>query len=330
MTPDEPNSPMNQTNQTSDDEVNLLDYWRVIWRGKMLIILIVVVSIFTTAFISLLMPNIYQATAVITPVNPSVGGSSTLAQQFASLPGISLQAPPLSSEIVNLLKSNILREKMIEKYDLLPVLFYKQWDEEKKIWKKEKRGTNLNPAFLMQKLFKKIVPENPKDIKNPEDSPEIWDGLRMLNKIVEVKNTLKENTITISVNFREPEMAAKMVNYFLATLNDHMTSEAKRVAKTNMKYLEEQVEKTADPFIKQKIYSLIAEQIETSMMAEVKENFAFKVLDPPKEPDRKIKPKRAQMVILSFVVSLFLGIFAVFSREYLKNARQRLRREGIG
>ncbi len=330
MAPDEPNNQMNQTNQTNDDEINLLDYWRVIWRGKMLIVLIAIFTVFTTAFISLLMPNIYQATAVITPVNPSVGGSSTLAQQFAGLPGISLQAPPLSSEIVNLLKSNILREKMIEKFDLLPVLFYKQWDEEKKIWKKGKRGTNLNPTFLVQKLFKKIAPDNPKNIKKPKDSPEIWDGLRMLNIIVEVRNNVKENTITISVNFSEPVMAAKMVSYFLTTLNDHMTSEAKRVAKTNMKYLEEQVEKTADPFIKQRIYSLIAQQIETSMMAEVKENFAFKVIDPPKEPDRKIKPKRAQMVIISFVVSLFLGIFAVFFREYIKNPRQRLRREGIG
>jgi uncharacterized protein involved in exopolysaccharide biosynthesis len=323
--------PNNQANEIKDDEVDLLDYWRVIWRGKRLIILIVVVSVFTTAFISLFMPNIYQATAVITPVNPSAGGSTMLAQQLGGLAGISpLTPPPLSSEIVNLLKSNILREKMIERFDLQPVLFYEQWDEAKKIWKKEKRGTNLNPISLMQKFLRKIMPDNTKNIKNPQDTPEIWDGLRMLGGITQVRNNMKENTITISVNFRDPAMAAKMVSYFLATLNDHMTSEAKRVAKTNMKYLEEQVEKTADPFIKQKIYSLIAQQIETSMMAEVKENFAFKVLDPPKEPDRKVKPKRAQMVILSFVVSLFLGILSVFFREYLKNARQKLRREGIG
>jgi len=57
------------------------------------------------------------------------------------------------------------------------------------------------------------------------------------------------------------------------------------------------------------------------MLAEVKENFAFKIIDPPKEPDRKIKPNRASMVMLSFVVSLFLGIFALFFRAYLRKSK---------
>ena len=65
---------------------------------------------------------------------------------------------------------------------------------------------------------------------------------------------------------------------------------------------------TADPFIKQKTYNMIAQQIETGMMAEVKENFAFKMIDPPLAPDKTIRPKRGLIVILSMVMSLFLGI----------------------
>jgi len=61
---------------------------------------------------------------------------------------------------------------------------------------------------------------------------------------------------------------------------------------------------------------MIAQQIETGMMAEVKENFAFKVIDPPMVPDRKIKPKRSKIVLVSLVVSLFLGICAAFFLEY--------------
>jgi uncharacterized protein involved in exopolysaccharide biosynthesis len=97
-----------------------------------------------------------------------------------------------------------------------------------------------------------------------------------------------------------------------------MSSEAKRVAAINKKYLEEQLPLNADPLIKQKIYTMIAQQVETAMMAEVKENFSFKVIDPPMVPDKKIKPKRAQMVVLSFVVSLFLAVFVVFALEYLE------------
>jgi len=108
-------------------------------------------------------------------------------------------------------------------------------------------------------------------------------------------------------------------------LTDHMSSEARRVATINQKYLEEQLGKTADPFIKQKIYNLIAQQLETSMMAEVKENFAFKVIDPPKVPDKKIKPKRTQMVLLSFVVFIFMGVFLAFFMEYLEKMKSKQR-----
>jgi len=54
------------------------------------------------------------------------------------------------------------------------------------------------------------------------------------------------------------------------------------------------------------------------MMAEVKEGFAFKVLDPPMAPDKKSKPKRAQMVVVAFIVSLFLGVFVILFKEYIK------------
>jgi len=70
-----------------------------------------------------------------------------------------------------------------------------------------------------------------------------------------------------------------------------MSSEAKRVALVNREYLEKQLLETNDPIVQQKIYNLIADKIETVMMAEVKESFAFKVLDPPMTPDKKANPK---------------------------------------
>ena len=100
-----------------------------------------------------------------------------------------------------------------------------------------------------------------------------------------------------------------------------MSLEAKNIANINKKYLEKQLQETKDPIVQQKIYNLIADKIETSMMAEVKEGFAFKVLDPPMAPDIKSKPKRAVMVVVAFMVSLFLGVFAVLFREYIKKVK---------
>ncbi len=218
-----------------------------------------------------------------------------------------------SSEIITLLKSNILREKIITQYNLLPVLFSDQWDENTKKWKKR---TSYNPLALMSSLICLIEPVDNKCFKKTEGVPDIWDGLRKLDDIVKINNNVKDKTIIIVVEFDDPVMAANIASYFLAVLNDHMSSEAKRVALTNRKYLEQQLDQTADPFIKQKVYNLIAQQIETSMMAEVKENFAFKVIDPPKAPDRKMKPNRTEMVLISLLASLLIGIAIAFFLGY--------------
>lgn len=274
----------------TEDEINLLDLVKVILKHKWLIFWIVVIAVFLTAIISLLMTPIYEAKAVILPI-ASQGegfGASSIAAQF----GIATPTPPNTSEIVGLLKSNKLRERVLKRYNLLPVLFEEDSLEEK------------------------------------TEEERIWMGLRYLGEALKINSNQKENTIEISMEFKDPEITANIVNYLLKELNDYMSSEARRVAETNRRYLESQVDKTADPIIRTNIYSLIAKQIEASAMAEAKENFAFKVIDPPKAPDMRSKPKRKLMVVVSFVVSLFLGIFLAFFKEYIDRHQADI--EGLG
>lgn len=307
------------TDYYDEEGATLLDYWRVIWRRKIFITLLVLFTVMTTAVVSTRQIDIYQATAVITPISPegSSGSSlSILSQQFGGIPGISLPSSASTSEIVNLLNTNMIREKMIEKYDLMPVLLHARWDNQKKEWKRgEESGFTLNPLGLL----KRAVDGQP---ANP-GTPSTWDGLRALQGIISINNDVKRSTITISVDYYDPAMAATLVNYLLATLTEHMSSEAKKAANSKKSYLEGQLRSTADPLIRQKIYSLISQQIETAMMSEMKEEFAFKVIDPPKAPDRKIKPQRSTMVTVSFAVSLFLGILLAFFWEYIKIMKEK-------
>jgi uncharacterized protein involved in exopolysaccharide biosynthesis len=278
---------MEEQTETCGDEINLLDYVRVIVRNKMLICSIVGIVVVTTIIVSFLMTPLYEARAVIAPAikTGESSGTGLLAAQF----GISVPASSSMSEIVNLLKSNVLKEKVIKKYNLLPIFF------------------------------------GEKSLIGKPEGQKIWKGVRYMQNTLKVSPNQKDNSIQVSMQFRDPKLATDIVNYTLLELTDHMSNEARRVADTNKKYLESQIDKTTDPFIKTKIYALIAQQLETAMMAEVKENFAFKILDPPRMPDIKIKPKRTQMTIIAFLVSLFLGVFVAFGNEYWRNHREELK-----
>lgn len=303
------------------DEIDLLELWKVIWKRRILIVVIVGAMVAMTIVASLCMTNIYRAEAVITPVETKSGGGGMAAALMQQMGGglgslIGLPQSSSSTEIKLLLESNVLRKKIIHDYNLLHVLFSKQWDDEKKAWKKKE--VSLNPVAWISKLVAALRPVDKKVIKKSPGIPDELDGLRKLEKMVNINRDIKDNYITISVQFDDPDMAAAMVGYFLAALNNHMSLEAKRVATINKKYLEEQLSQTTDPLIQQKLYNMIAQQIETSMMAAVKENFAFKIIDPPIVPDRKIKPKRAQMVVLSFFFACFLAVLVAFFLEYLE------------
>lgn len=300
-------------------QTNIFLPWRIIKKRRKFISIFVSAVVVLTVMMSLFLTDIYEARTIIMPVTPNETGggiSSSFMQQVGGMTGIAVPESASSAEIVTLLKSIGLREAIITKHNLLPVLFPDEWDKKAKTWRINE-GFTLDPSLIARKL-------RPVDKKIPGHDgnvPAIWDGLRELDKTVAVISNTKEKTITISVESYDPVVAAQIAGYFLSALNEYMSGEAKRVAMINRKYLEEQLLQTADPYIKQKLYNMIAQQLETSMMAEVKENFAFKILDRPKVPDKKIKPKRALMVMLSLVASLLLSVFLVFFLEYLEKVK---------
>jgi uncharacterized protein involved in exopolysaccharide biosynthesis len=58
----------------------------------------------------------------------------------------------------------------------------------------------------------------------------------------------------------------------------------------------------------QMLYELLAKQYEVARLDEAKDPLTIQVVDPAIEPEKKLKPKRALIVILSFFIALFLTI----------------------
>jgi uncharacterized protein involved in exopolysaccharide biosynthesis len=266
------------------EERTLIESFQILRKHRYLIILIVSIAVAVAAAVSFFLPKVYEARAVIQPVkkrDQGMGNMRAVAAQF----GIPTQESSNESEIVNLLRSNILREKTIKKYDLLPMFFDRE------------------------------------DLEGMDENERTWEGIRHLEGALRITPSRRDDAIVLSMRDEDPETAAKVLNFALAELIEHMSSESRRVAETNRRYLESLIDKTTDPFIKANIYTLIAEQIEVAMMAEVKENFAFKVIDPPRVPDRAVRPRKTANIAFSFVASSFLGIVAAFFKEYIDKTR---------
>ncbi len=313
---------MDQREVHYEEEIDLFEYWEILKRRKKIVFITVFLCTLVTAAISFLLTNIYRSQALIIPIVEEKSSLGSIASRMGAVTGL-LGISPLGTseaEIVSLLKSEVLKEELIKRYNLLPVLFPERWDEEKKTWK----PPPLSVGVVLAKLMAKVRGSG----RDPDAPPTLWDGIKALEEIITVRQDAKLGTIRVSVDFPDPQKAAEICQALITTLREHMCAEAIRVAQTNKRYLEEELVRTSDPLIRQKIYALIADQVETITMAKVKENFAFKVIDPPRVPEEKAKPRRAMMVAVAFVLGGFLGVMGAFLIEAVEKAkRERATRE---
>jgi uncharacterized protein involved in exopolysaccharide biosynthesis len=109
--------------QVADDEINLLEYLLVLVKNKRMILTSSAVAFVLACILSLLMPNIYSATARILPPQEKTGGLGTMlggASDLAALAGISIDNS--SGELyVGMLQSRSIADALIDRFKLMEV-----------------------------------------------------------------------------------------------------------------------------------------------------------------------------------------------------------------
>ncbi len=79
--------------------------------------------------------------------------------------------------------------------------------------------------------------------------------------------------------------------------------------------------------VKEKVYAVLVEQYEMAKITEAEEGSQFEVIDQPRIPERKSKPKRAIMVILAGLSAGVLAVFGAFLMEFLKRRKEQEAKE---
>ena len=107
---------------------------------------------------------------------------------------------------------------------------------------------------------------------------------------------------------------------YLNELSETLREEALRDAGEKKLFLEKQLETVIDPFMKENIHTLRANEIEKETFARAKKYYGFTVMDPPVVPDRisAEKPKFTRNIVLAMTVAFFLSVFLSFIIEYVR------------
>jgi uncharacterized protein involved in exopolysaccharide biosynthesis len=118
---------MDKIMKDSGEEINLLTYWSVLVRRKKLIGLIVAVAFVCSVIISLILPKKYDVTVSLMPPNSSNNAMSAAASLMSGAAGallgssagsLGLNATSPTDIWMGVLKSNAVRDAIIERFDL--------------------------------------------------------------------------------------------------------------------------------------------------------------------------------------------------------------------
>ena len=289
-----------QSSQTDpsrqDDEIDLLELWQLLVDHKKLIATITGVTTAVALIASLLMTPIYRAEVLLAPVSQEqTGGMGALASQygdFASLAGISLGGggDSQTQRALATLKARALTEIFMKEEGVLPVLFPGIWDEERKVWKKSWGQSGDKPP-----------------------GPSMEGAFRQFNgSIRSVQSDKKTSLITLAIEWEDPTLTAKWANALVKRANAQLQKEAIADAEKSIAFLQKQLAKTGTMEVQQAIYRLIEAQTKNVMVANTREEFAFKVIDPATLPERKVRPKRALIVLFGLMVGFMVGVTTAF------------------
>ncbi|EJL6856707.1 Wzz/FepE/Etk N-terminal domain-containing protein [Vibrio alginolyticus] len=311
--------------QPTDDEIDLRELFKTLWKGKWIIIATTFIFAVGTVLYALSLPNIYKSDALLAPAERSNGGGlSKMAGQLgglAALAGVNLGGGESSQTdlAVQVMKSRQFVEAFIKKHDLLvPLMAAKDWD------------LANNKLILDEELYNSNTGEwlrEPDGLRGA--TPTAQEAFEVFSKeVLSVSQDKESGLYTLSVKNYSPYIAQQWVHWLIEDINKVMRERTIAETSQNLAYLNTQLQKTAVADMQSTFYKLIEEQTKSLMLAEVQEEFIFKVVDPAVVPELKDGPKRALICVLGTLLGGMLGVAFVlvrfaFRKEDIENLEAR-------
>jgi uncharacterized protein involved in exopolysaccharide biosynthesis len=272
-------------------------------RRVFLIIAILASTLLFVTF-ALVSQPVYRAITMLIPAsndrNTMSGALNSALGQLgglAALAGIGPGAGDLETEeSLAVLRSRQFTERFIEEMNLMPVLYASRWDKASNSWKADGK-----PAPTEAMAYKR------------------FDGIR---KVIQDKKT---GLISLQIDWTDREQAALWANELAARLNAEMRARAIRQVDASLHFLDKEQESTGTVATRDAISRLIEAQIKQRMLANVTQEYAFRIVDraiPPDANDPE-RPKKLLLFLLGPFVGFTLGIIGIlaFQLFFGKQAR---------
>ncbi len=264
-----------------EQDIYVLDVVLFIWERRIALLGgAFVATLIGLAYCFIAEPEYYSEGTIMVKESRKAGGVPGMLGQLGGLGG--LVASELTGGGISLgrlelvAKSRELTEDVIAKYDLLPVIYDKDWDAGAKAWKKGKQV------------------------------PTVRKGVETMRKsMLRVVSDPKQGTLRIGISYKDSAQVKAIADDYLEALNSRLRENVIAETKQNQEFLNQQLDRAMDPLLREKLQNLIAMEIERSMLAS---GSSFDILEKPVVPIQKTSPKKKLILILAMVAGFLVSL----------------------
>jgi len=310
-------TPYTQVAAHASDEIDLMELWQAIWSQKFKVILTTFVFAVLSVLFALNQPNMYKSEALLAPAEAEQNGGklAALAGQFgglASLAGVDIGSGGGSTEeALAILNSRSFITQFVRENDLLVPLFALKPVPFTK-------GVEISPEIYNEQTREWVREAQPPFTKEPTD----WEIHKSFSDILNVTTDQNSSLITISIEWYNPEQAQQWVTLLVEKINAHMKKRDVDEAKKSIQFIREKISEVSIVDMQAIFYGLIEQHGRTIMLAEVRDEYAFRTIDPAVVPLEKSKPKRALICVLGTLLGGMLGVLWSLFTYYVSKRKE--------
>jgi uncharacterized protein involved in exopolysaccharide biosynthesis len=278
---------MNAPSARQYEVATIADVLRELWRIRWwLAASALVPAILAFTYAKFAIP-VYKASVLVKVVAEEQGGAfDGLISQvggLASLTGLSsLGKGDGRIEPLALLRSRSLAEDFIKQENLRPFLFPDWW-----------------------------IAESASCIKSGPGGPPAGRTVRKFtNDVLRIEEDAATGLVRVEVRWHDPSVAARLANSYIDLANKRSQQRAIAMTELRLRFLNQELSKGGDVQLQQAIYKLMQSEISSAMVANVRSDFAFSILDPAVPPDKDDPwwPRALPLVVMAGILGLILGL----------------------
>jgi uncharacterized protein involved in exopolysaccharide biosynthesis len=279
---------MNEHNNgiAKDADVDMVALLGVLWRYKWLVAGVALLCALLAVWLAMVTPFVYRAEVTITPVAQNDNGLGALGGRLGSLAGLAG---------VNLPQGSPTQEAQA-------VL----------------RSRQLAETFIANnKLEKRILGASAKQ--------SLWLAVdKFRQTALSFRNEKENGTTIVAIQWKDATEAAAWANAYVALANETLRTRALEDSSRNIKFLHEQIAKTAVVEIQKVMFGLVENETKNLMLANTRTQYAFNVVDPAVTPESRIWPRRGLMVITGGTLGLVFGALLALLVNFWRRHRESL------